>query len=401
MSKCWSRARLECRDTLAGLWSMVAWGVGAGRARVLVLRIVREITGVFPGPSPCLLPKGARGHRTVISRTILTLVVSALFFADRAEAALLLGGDPIGPDSSFTDNTGGFTAVQAGSDNLGLPAILIPFSGQEYLTELRVIVFGLPSSGGNLLFDQFDYRLDLWQSDAYFGGAEPEFSLVLGAPANVTLMQSGLGTVIPDTPFGNAGPFGDDAPTYDFKFDLTNLPQGGPAQQLFDSPLAAGDWVLGFQSWNSIEESGIFRVTGSNAPEGPLPLFSRGDSFPRGVLGGQDPNNLAIRWGMSVSANDFLIGDFNQDQIVSGDDLDIWEETFGDVVVADPSENSDVDEDGDSDGIDFLAWQRHVGISASLPVAVAVPEPGAAWLMLWGIGLGWRGRGDGTGRRGD
>ncbi len=35
------------------------------------LRIVREITGIFPGPSPCPLPKGARGHRTVISRTIL------------------------------------------------------------------------------------------------------------------------------------------------------------------------------------------------------------------------------------------------------------------------------------------------------------------------------------------
>ncbi len=35
------------------------------------LRIVREITGMFPGPSPCPLPKGARGHRTVISRTIL------------------------------------------------------------------------------------------------------------------------------------------------------------------------------------------------------------------------------------------------------------------------------------------------------------------------------------------
>ncbi len=36
-----------------------------------LLRIVREITGRFPGPSLCPLLKGARGHRTVISRTIL------------------------------------------------------------------------------------------------------------------------------------------------------------------------------------------------------------------------------------------------------------------------------------------------------------------------------------------
>jgi hypothetical protein len=36
------------------------------------LRIGEEITAAFSSPSPCPLPRGAREHWTVISRTLLT-----------------------------------------------------------------------------------------------------------------------------------------------------------------------------------------------------------------------------------------------------------------------------------------------------------------------------------------
>ncbi|MEO2047106.1 MAG: hypothetical protein ABGX16_11095 [Pirellulales bacterium] len=288
------------------------------------------------------------------------LVVGALFFGNRACASYIVGGDPIGPDSSFTDNTGGFTAVQDGNDNLGHPAILIPLTGEEILLKLRMIVFGLPSSSGNLLFDQFDYRLDFWQSDAYFDGTDPGFSIVLGDPINVGLIQSAPTSIVPETPFGNAGPFGDDAITYDLRFDLMIFASGDPTQQILTTPLAAGDWVVGFQSLHSSVASGVLRLTGSSAPVGPLPLFSRGDRSSRGILGGQDPDNIALRWGMSISVRDTIPGDYNLDRVVDGIDLAIWEDAYG------PKADADVDEDGDSDGADFLVWQRFLGVELNV-----------------------------------
>ena len=53
-------------------------------------------------------------------------------------------------------------------------------------------------------------------------------------------------------------------------------------------------------------------------------------------------------------------------------DLAQWEGDFG------INNDSDADEDGDSDGADFLAWQQNFGTGSSLS---AVPEP-ATWLLL-------------------
>ena len=287
-------------------------------------------------------------------RLLLALAVSAFASHGHAQVSFTVDGDPIGPNSLFTDNTGGFTAIQSNGDNLGQPAILISLTGQELLTELRVIVFGLPTPDGNLFFDQFDYRLDFWQSDDYFDDADPNFSIDLGNPTNLILTQIDATTIVPDLPFGNAGLLGGDATTYDLHFDLTALPEGGPTQQMIESPLAAGDWVLGFQSLHISDVSGIFRTTGSSATEGPIPLFSRGDSVPRGVLGGQDPNNIFLRWGISVSARDIIPGDFNMDNIVDGNDLAVWNSSFG------FDGGADADGDGDSDGADLLEWQRNV-----------------------------------------
>ena len=54
---------------------------------------------------------------------------------------------------------------------------------------------------------------------------------------------------------------------------------------------------------------------------------------------------------------------------VDGNDLNQWAGDFGENGL------SDADADGDSDGSDFLAWQRSFGISDAAVDAAAVPEP--------------------------
>jgi hypothetical protein len=87
------------------------------------------------------------------------------------------------------------------------------------------------------------------------------------------------------------------------------------------------------------------------------------------------PNSVLI-------AKEFMLGDFNGDLVVDGNDLLNWQAEYGQ---ASGELTADADHDGDVDGRDFLIWQRECGISVSPSTAVtAVPEP-ACWqcvLML-------------------
>jgi hypothetical protein len=73
----------------------------------------------------------------------------------------------------------------------------------------------------------------------------------------------------------------------------------------------------------------------------------------------------------------YLSADFNRDGIVASDDLVFWKSAHGANVYGDASG------DNRTDGADFLAWQRQVGV---LPAAAAagtqVPEPSTAPLIL-------------------
>jgi hypothetical protein len=73
-----------------------------------------------------------------------------------------------------------------------------------------------------------------------------------------------------------------------------------------------------------------------------------------------------------------LVGDFNNDLTVDGLDLLKWKGDFG------INGGSDADADGDSDGADFLLWQRHLGESAASGAAAAVPEPHSLLLAAMG-----------------
>lgn len=69
--------------------------------------------------------------------------------------------------------------------------------------------------------------------------------------------------------------------------------------------------------------------------------------------------------------------DFNSDGRVDADDLLTWRGDFRN------NNGSDADNDGDSDGADFLVWQRQLGSGVT---TAAVPEPSAA-LLFCGMGL--------------
>lgn len=75
--------------------------------------------------------------------------------------------------------------------------------------------------------------------------------------------------------------------------------------------------------------------------------------------------------------------DFNDDNMVDGTDLGIWETAYG------VNASGDADGDGDSDGSDFLIWQQWAGYDAN-PLAAnsaAVPEPAGLTLLAVGIAL--------------
>lgn len=273
-----------------------------------------------------------------LSQWYLRLVCGGALFAlavvvgnaGAANCVIPVGGDPIGADSSLTDGTGGFTAVLDEGENKGQPAILVSLDGDEQLRELRVIAFGASTVGGALRFDQFEYQMEIWPSSQYFTGADPSYRIELGTPANWTLVSQTPNRVVPETPFGTTGEAGDDAATYDMAFDLARLPPQ-LAGDLFSDPLPAGDWVFAFQSMHSTSEHGTLRVAGSVAEGGPLPLFSRGTEVPRGILGNQDPEQVFLRWGMSLSALDesHVHGDFNQDGQVGVADYTVWRNGLG------------------------------------------------------------------------
>jgi len=71
-----------------------------------------------------------------------------------------------------------------------------------------------------------------------------------------------------------------------------------------------------------------------------------------------------------------LLGDFNEDNVVDGEDLVKWRGDFG------VNAGSDADGDGDSDGGDFLIWQQQLGAGAEIVAGAAVPEASSLTLAL-------------------
>ena len=116
-------------------------------------------------------------------------------------------------------------------------------------------------------------------------------------------------------------------------------------------------------------------------------LYINGVSQPTGTWGGvgsgaefESPLILGAGLLQVSTAEPPIPGDFNYDGFVNNDDLEVFQTGFG------VNNLSDADQDGDSDGNDFLAWQRnHSQTADPLAVAQSIPEPTTDWLLAGAV----------------
>jgi hypothetical protein len=112
-------------------------------------------------------------------------------------------------------------------------------------------------------------------------------------------------------------------------------------------------------------------------PSGPVTLLTSTGAL-NAVGLALDPSDSSS-YSLSVAGNSLILtvggagipGDFNNNGVVNSADLTVWRGAFGTMPAG------DADDDNDSDGNDFLIWQRNLGQGAATPAAGAVPEPGS------------------------
>jgi hypothetical protein len=81
--------------------------------------------------------------------------------------------------------------------------------------------------------------------------------------------------------------------------------------------------------------------------------------------------------GWSVVAPSFNSADFNLDGTVNAPDLAIWKAAYKTTTAG------NADGDGDTDGNDFLIWQRRLGHAGAIAsTSMAIPEPSGS-IMTW------------------
>ena len=86
-----------------------------------------------------------------------------------------------------------------------------------------------------------------------------------------------------------------------------------------------------------------------------------------------------------LDAPGYPLGDFNNDGVVDGDDLPMWQGGFG-ISSGAMLANGDADLDGDVDGNDFLTWQTGFGSGpGATDISVPVPEPASIGLALLAV----------------
>jgi hypothetical protein len=107
-----------------------------------------------------------------------------------------------------------------------------------------------------------------------------------------------------------------------------------------------------------------------------LPAGARGDLYNFGERG-LAPAFVSKRFLLGTAPPPVFAtrGDLNEDGMVDAADLAQWQNDFG------VNGDSDADLDGDSDGADFLIWQRSLEATASAPSPAMAPEPAGGLLV--------------------
>jgi hypothetical protein len=172
------------------------------------------------------------------------------------------------------------------------------------------------------------------------------------------------------------------------RVDLFDYQQAGTGQLFvdltgtglnqFDRLVASGDVVV--DGYLNIDIDGpfvpalgnTFNIITGNSVSGEFD-FADVSGMPAGLTFHIEylPNAVQLQ----VVATPLFSADFDNDGDVDSTDLSIWRGAF------DLNQLGDADGDNDSDGADFLAWQRQLGSAPAVSAADAVPEPGALPLL--------------------
>lgn len=109
-----------------------------------------------------------------------------------------------------------------------------------------------------------------------------------------------------------------------------------------------------------------------------------GDTDGDGDTDGQDFLNWQRQFFEYDQAK--LTADFEVNAQVDEDDLDIWKSSFG------KNRGGDADGDGDTDGRDYMIWQRQASGRSAVAAAanLTVPEPGLGLLLIGLTPVIWR-----------
>lgn len=166
-------------------------------------------------------------------------------------------------------------------------------------------------------------------------------------------------------------------------FTFTNLPVGENfVAETFDPSSNINTLMYWYNS------SGVVVDTDDNSGvanfsliEGVVPANGRltfavtgfGD-FVAGMPGGEHRENGTYQ--LRISLPGLLDADFNASRNVDSSDLSIWKANYRQSIAA------DADSDYDTDGNDFLLWQRQVGMTSGVAAATAIPEPRSAALII-------------------
>ena len=100
-------------------------------------------------------------------------------------------------------------------------------------------------------------------------------------------------------------------------------------------------------------------------------------------------SNLAIEWDLEQSPTAVTLrvlsvrelpGDYNADGVVDAADYTVWRDTHGEIGLARFS-GADGDGDGEITSADYDVWAANFGATVGAPMAAAVPEPSAVFLV--------------------
>jgi hypothetical protein len=286
------------------------------------------------------------------------------------EPDTLLGVSVLG-DIDFIDDNGSTLGNGLASGAFDVP---IPFGTIEFA------VTGYGNFDFNSLHDEsgmYEVIVDVYDENGVFAGQHSEVrTLAVDAVDEFTFSDAGWVNGMYDVNINNVVPQGGDV---DF-FRFTGLTAGATfvAETLADE-LSSIDTVLGwFDSGGTLiqfDDDGadgtLSRIAGVVPAGGALTFAVSG--FGDDEFSGVHFQNDAYQLELTLGGGGTLTADFDNSGGVRAADLALWRGAFG------PSAVGDADDDNDTDGADFLAWQRQLGSGAG--AASSVPEPASTGLL--------------------